>query len=201
MGSVLANSKCERESSSDTCMVVRSFHKYPRFSTVGRMKICFFQHKYYWNPQTDFWKKFFLLSFSLLFKLNVHFFFFLFAPGTWRFVLLSQMQAGFSGVALQGCAWGQRLNWIPVSNLVRPKGTRWHGNRVFIRLSSPKSWALPSPRSPKLFSAVLKSGSWCSLSPDTEWKLHRLRCLPGGQWQQRWLLLPENKWSLTSGRS
>lgn len=144
MGSVLANGKCERESSADTCMVVRSFHKYPRFSTAGRTKICFFQHKYYWNSQTDFWKKFFLLSFSLLLKLNVHFVF-LFAPGTWRFVLLSQMQAGFSKVPLLGCAWGQHLNWIPGSTWSGQREQRWHGNRIFIRLNSPESWALPSP--------------------------------------------------------
>lgn len=158
MGSVFANGKCERESSADTCMVVRSFHKYPRFSTAGRTKICFFQHKYYWNSQTDFWKKFFLLSFSLLLKLNVHFVF-LFAPGTWWFVLLSQMQAGFSKVPLLGCAWGQHLNWIP--------GSTWSGQREHGDTATGFSlgWAAPSPgpfppptRSPKLFSAVLKSG-------------------------------------------
>lgn len=38
-----------------------------------------------------------------------------------------------------------------------------------------------------------------SFAPTTESKLHRLRCLPGGQWQQQWLPLQEKKRSLTTG--
>lgn len=138
--------------------------EFSQISTVGRTKICFFQHKYYWNPQTDFQKKIFLLSFFHLLKLNVHLFllffsFLLQAPND----LFCSVRCRFLRSTTAGMCLRPAPKLNPSVKLGQAKGHTVTEQQGFIRLSGPSPGPFPPP-APLSYLVLLKSGwPWCHL--------------------------------------